>query len=67
MVKTQDAIYIFDFKLDGGAEDALRQIDEKDYLIPYTLDGKRLVKVGVNFSKEIWNMDRYIVKKCGNL
>ena len=30
----------------------LKQIDEKGYLIPYTLDGRKLVKVGVNFSKE---------------
>ena len=40
----------------------LRQIDEKGYLIPYRLDGRRLVKVGVNFSKERRNVDRYIVE-----
>ena len=63
VVKTRDAIYVFEFKLDGSAEDALRQIKEKGYLIPYTLDGKRLVKVGVNFSKETRNVDRYIVEE----
>ena len=52
------------FKLNGSAEEALRQIDEKGYLIPYTLDGRRLVKVGVNFSKEKRNVDRYIVEDC---
>lgn len=43
--------------------DALKQIDEKGYLIPYTLDGKRLVKVGVDFSKEKRNVDRFVVEE----
>ena len=64
VVKTKDTIYVFEFKLNGSAEEALRQIDEKGYLIPYTLDGRRLVKVGVNFSKEKRNVDRYIVEDC---
>lgn len=62
VVKTQDSIYVFEFKLNGSAEEALKQIDEKGYLIPYTLDGKRLVKVGVNFSKESRNVDKFIVE-----
>ncbi len=61
VIKTKDAVYAFEFKLNGSAEEALKQIDEKGYLIPYTLDGKRLVKVGVNFSKETRNVDKYIV------
>ncbi|WP_294630324.1 ATP-binding protein [uncultured Bacteroides sp.] len=63
VVKTHDAVYAFEFKLNGSAEEALKQIDEKGYLIPYTLDGKRLVKVGVNFSKDTRNIERYIVEE----
>ena len=33
--RTQDRFYVFEFKVDGSAEDALRQIDDKGYLIPY--------------------------------
>ena len=58
---SNSAIYVFEFKLDGTADAALKQIDEKGYLIPYTLDGRKLVKVGVNFSKETPNIDEYIV------
>lgn len=61
VVHTPTAIYVFEFKLDGTADAALKQIDEKGYLIPYTLDGRKLVKVGVNFSKETRNIDEYIV------
>jgi hypothetical protein len=51
-VQTKDYIYIFEFKLDGSAEDALRQIDEKGYAKPFALDPCKLIKVGINFSLE---------------
>lgn len=50
VVKTNSHIFVFEFKLEGTAEVALKQIDDKGYLIPYTLDGRSLVKIGVNFS-----------------
>lgn len=49
VVKTADYIYVFEFKLDGSAEQALAQIDDRGYLIPYTVDGRKLMKIGVNF------------------
>jgi len=61
VVKTQDYIYLFEFKLDGSAEEAIKQIDDKDYLLPYQLDGRKLVKVGVDFSKEKRNINNFIV------
>lgn len=61
VVKTKDHIYVFEFKLDGTVEEALRQIDERGYLIPYTVDGRELVKVGVNFDKEERNIGEWKV------
>ena len=43
---------MFEFKLNGTAEQALQQIDEKGYLIPYQADDREVVKVGVEFSAE---------------
>ncbi len=60
VVKTKDYIYVFEFKLNGTAEEALRQIDEKGYLLPYTVDGRTLVKVGVEFDKNERNIGRYL-------
>ena len=37
--RTKDRVYVFEFKVDGSAEEALRQIDEKGYLIPYRFKG----------------------------
>lgn len=63
VVETADAVYVFEFKLYGTAEEALAQIDEKGYLIPYTADGRRLVKVGVQFSAEERNLGRWIIQE----
>ena len=62
VVKTRDIIYVFEFKLNGSAEKALCQIDDKGYLIPYQLDGRKLVKVGVEVSKKKRNINRFIAK-----
>lgn len=62
VVKTADYIYVFEFKLNGTAERALQQIDDKGYLIPYLMDGRKLVKVGVEFSAEKRNLDRWLVE-----
>ena len=49
VVKLQDTIYVFEFKVDGTPEEALTQINSKKYAIPYQADHRKIVKVGVNF------------------
>ena len=61
VVETADAVYVFEFKLHGTAEEALAQIDTRGYLIPYIADGRRLVKVGVEFDATERNLSRWIV------
>ena len=62
VVKTKDTIYVFEFKLNDTAQEAMKQIDEKGYLTPYQMDGRKLVKIGVEFSKEERNIHSYIVR-----
>ena len=50
VVWEKEIIYVFEFKMDGSAKDALGQIDKKGYLIPYRNDGRRIIKIGVNYS-----------------
>ncbi|GHV76456.1 ATPase AAA [Spirochaetia bacterium] len=54
VVTMTDAVYCFEFKLSGNgtAMEALTQIDDKGYLIPFTAGGKKLVKAGVVFDNE---------------
>ena len=50
IVESDNDIYIFEFKLDGSADEALRQIEERQYALPYLADPRRLHKIGVNIS-----------------
>jgi len=51
-----DYIYIFEFKIDKPVEDALFQIEDKDYALIFADSGKKLVKVGIVFSREARNI-----------
>ena len=62
VVWEKDAIYIFEFKMDGSAKDALEQIDSKDYPIAYRNDGRRIVKVGVNYSSAERQLTEWIIE-----
>lgn len=46
------AIYVFEFKVGASAAEALRQIDDKHYALPWKADARRVVKVGVSFDKD---------------
>ena len=52
IVETSEYVYIFEFKLDGTAEKALQQIEEKGYAREYATDSRRIYKIGVSFSSE---------------
>ena len=62
VVKTADAVYVFEFKMEENdtAEAALAQIDDKGYLIPYSAGNRRLVKIGVEFSIEEKGIIRWV-------
>jgi hypothetical protein len=61
VVWTQDNIFVFEFKLNGTAEEALAQIDAKGYCVPFKVDGRTVVKVGVEFDKTTRNIGRWLV------
>jgi len=60
--RTKDRTYVFEFKLDGSAEDALKQIDGKGYMIPYKKEGQ-CIKVGVNISSATRTLDSWKVSE----
>ena len=63
VVHTPDYIYVFEFKLDAPVEEAMKQIDDKSYTIPYIADSRKLYKVGVVFSTEKRNVVDYEVEE----
>ncbi len=58
-----ESVFVFELKYDGSAADALRQIDEKGYLVPYAADGKRLYKIGVNYDSQQRTLGDWIIKE----
>ena len=62
VVQTVDYVYVMEFKLDGSAEEALQQIEEKQYALPFAKDSRKVFRIGVNFSSETRNIDRWIVE-----
>ena len=59
IVETPDYVYIFEFKLDGSAEQALQQIKDKGYARPYLTDPRKLYQIGVNFSSETGTIEGF--------
>jgi hypothetical protein len=59
LVEIGNYVYCFEFKLDGTAAEALRQIDTKEYLLPWQGKGKTLVKVGAAFDSEKRNIGEW--------
>ncbi len=62
VIRTDQFIYVMEFKLDGTAEEALQQIEEKQYALPFASDPRRLFKVGVNFSNATRNIEKWLVR-----
>ena len=62
LLQTDKYIYIMEFKLEGTAEEALQQIEDKQYALPFAQDSRKLFKIGVNFSNQSRNIEKWIVK-----
>ena len=56
IVETDDYIYVFEFKRDVSAKEALAQIEEQGYAKPYEADKRKLFKIGVTFSTQERNI-----------
>ena len=53
--------YVMEFKLDGTAEEALKQIKSNNYSLQFQLDDKKTFLVGVNFSRESRTIENYVI------
>ncbi|WP_294627165.1 ATP-binding protein [uncultured Bacteroides sp.] len=63
VLQTDAFIYIMEFKLEGSAEEALSQINEKNYAQPFAADPRKLFKIGINFSSLTRNIEKWIVEE----
>ena len=61
IIETKDFVYIFEFKRDSSATEALKQIEEGRYAAPYAADTRKIYKIGVNFDSETKNISEWEV------
>lgn len=62
LVQTDKFIYVMEFKFNSTAEEALKQIDEKHYALPFETDERKLFRIGVNFDAKMRNIEKWIVE-----
>ena len=62
LIGTDKYVYIIELKLDGSAEEALAQINAKDYALPFTIGEREVVKIGANVTSETRNLDKWIIE-----
>ena len=61
VVQMPDTTYVFELKVNGTAQEALDQINDKGYFLPYQTDGRKVVKVGVAFDRDTMTVGEYLV------
>lgn len=62
VLQTDRFIYVMEFKLNGTAEEALQQIDDKGYALPFASDPRTLFRIGINFSAQTRNIEKWLVE-----
>lgn len=62
LIETDDYIYIIELKYDGTPEEALRQIEEKQYALRYSADSRRIYRIGASFSSKTRRIDDWKIE-----
>lgn len=62
IIESENDIYIFEFKLDKSAKEALKQIEDCQYALPYLGDPRKLHKIGVNILSESRTVEEWLVE-----
>ena len=61
IIHTSNYIYIIECKLDGSAEEALQQIEAKNYAAPFAMDKRKVITLGINFSSKTRGVESWKV------
>ena len=59
VVITDNLVYLFEFKIDSSAEEALNQINDRKYFEKYLDPKKKLILIGVNFDTKERNISAW--------
>ncbi len=62
VLQMPDTTYVFELKVNGTAQEALDQINSKNYALPYDTEGRRVVKIGIQFDRDTMTVGEYVVE-----
>lgn len=62
LIGTDKYVYIIELKFNGTAAEALSQIEEKDYSLPFAIDDRQIIKIGANVSGDTRNLEEWLIK-----
>ena len=57
LVRTDKYVYVMELKYDSTAEEALAQIERKEYALPWAIDHREVIEIGINYSSEKRRID----------
>ena len=63
LIGTNDYVYIIEIKFNATAQEAMEQIENKDYALPFATDGRQIVRIGANVDKKTRNIEDWIIKQ----
>ncbi len=64
MVAAGEWTYVIEFKLNKSADEAMKQIENKEYAQKYLKEGKRIMLIGVNFDFDKGNITDWLKEEC---
>lgn len=62
VIQTPLYCYVMEFKLDGTAQEALQQIRDTHYTLPFEMNNQQVIRIGMNFSSQTRNIDQVMIE-----
>ena len=61
LVETGRYVYVMEYKVNGSAQEAMDQIESKQYALPWAADGRQVIKIGANFSTTERRLTQFVI------
>jgi hypothetical protein len=62
LIGTKEYLYIIELKFDSTAAEAMAQINNKEYSLPFEQQNRTIIKIGANVSRDTRNIENWIIE-----
>ena len=62
VIQTDKFCYVIEFKFEKPARKAMQQIEDKEYELPFAMNGQKIVRIGMTFSRRTRNIAKVVIK-----